>query len=33
MFSDWVSFLVYHNLFEIKDFVIVVVFTSAVAEN
>jgi hypothetical protein len=25
MFSDWVSFLVYPNLFGIKDFVVVVV--------
>jgi hypothetical protein len=27
MFSDWVSFLTYPNLFEIKDFVVVVVVT------
>jgi hypothetical protein len=25
MFSDWVSFLAYPNLFRIKDFVVVVV--------
>jgi hypothetical protein len=25
MLSDWISFLVYPNLFEIKDFVVVVV--------
>jgi hypothetical protein len=25
MLSDWVSFLVYHNLFGIKGFVVVVV--------
>jgi hypothetical protein len=24
MLSDWISFLVYSNLFEIKDFVVVV---------
>jgi hypothetical protein len=25
MFSDWVSFLAYHNLFGIKGFIVVVV--------
>jgi hypothetical protein len=27
MFSDWISFLAYPNLFGIKGFVVVVVFT------
>jgi hypothetical protein len=25
MISDWISFLVYSNLFDIKDFIVVVV--------
>jgi hypothetical protein len=29
MFSDWVSFLAYPNLFEIKGFVVVVDFSSS----
>jgi hypothetical protein len=30
MLSDWVLFLAYPNLFEIKDFIVVVVVAAAV---
>jgi hypothetical protein len=33
MFSDWVSFLAYLNLFEIKDFVVVVVVIFSIMEG
>jgi hypothetical protein len=33
MFSDWVSFLAYPNLFGIKDFVVVVVVIFSIMEG